>query len=190
MRTCLSIFCLLVFFVSAEAQQKKQWYLLPQLGLLNGDGAVSGQVMLSGGIVRKGWDIGLGVGVDYYEIRSVPLVADIRKHIATLPLFIYTNIGYNIAAPLTKQYIYSEDGWGHSRSSFSGGWYAEPGIGYDVLLKKDHRFVMSIGYSVKTMHEKYTETIARDFPPYFSEVNERSYDYRFNRFVFRLGFRL
>jgi hypothetical protein len=191
MRCWLGMICVgLLFSVAVSAQQKKQWYLLPQAGLLNGDGVVSGQAMLSGGITRKGWDIGLGVGVDYYEIRTVPLFADLRKNIGTLPLFVYANIGYNFATPLESQYIHAGEGWNHSRSSFSNGWYAESGLGYDIPLKKNNRFLLAVGYSVKTAGEKYTETIPRDFPPYVGEVNERSYQYQFNRFVLKLGFRL
>lgn len=190
MRYCLAIVFVVMLYTSAGAQQKKSWYVLPQAGLLNGDGAVSGQVMLSGGMVYKGWDFGLGIGVDYYQIRTVPLIADTRKNIGMLPLFVYADFGYNFAAPLQKQYMYADNSWWYSKSSFHNGWYAESGLGYDVPSKKNNRFVLSVGYSIKTAGEAYTETIPRDFPPYFGETNVHSFDYRFNRFVFKLGFRL
>jgi hypothetical protein len=189
MRYLLIAVGIMLMHGSVSAQHKKNWYLLPQLGVLSGTDVTGGQLMLSGGMIYKGWDLGLGVAADYYSIHSVPLVADIRRHISKLPLFAYTNMGYNIAAPLPDQYLYESEGWNHSKSSFGNGWYGEWGLGYDLEIKKSNRMLFSLGYSIKTLSEQYSEIIPRDFPPYYNEISQHHYDYQFNRFVFKLGFR-
>lgn len=181
--------------IQLEAQQtKSRFYLLTQLGYLNGDNSANWQGTISGGIRKNGWSLGLGAGIDYYKVRTVPVFLDIRKDIinSKRPLFIYLNMGANLAAPRSVEYTNRMNGWWITpQSSFTNGVFGETGLGYTLYSKKKTAIFVSAGYSIKTVTESYTETIYRDFPPYGQgTITDRVLDYRFNRFVWKIGCRL
>jgi len=186
----------LIFFATTalKAQSKNGkagYYLIPQIALLNGDNSASAQVQLTGGIEKKGWDIGIGAAVDYYKIRTVPVFADLRTYFGkNRSLFSYLNIGIDLAWPLESQY---SDYWrvGDNRSgSFNNGLYTDLGIGYAFHGKKNRGVVISLGYSTKTITEKFIDVIYRDFPPYGADYYQRELDYTLNRVALRFGIRL
>jgi hypothetical protein len=175
-----------------HAQKKTTFYFMPQVGLLNGDQYVSAQASLTGGMEIKEWGIGLGAAIDYYKVRSVPVFADIRKNITagtTTPVFVYASFGMNIAAALESQRR-RVSGWGDLRSNYEHGLYTEGGFG--CLLWNTHNtgLVLSLGYTSKTITEKYTENIYPDFPPYIPVSTERKLNYTFNRVVLKIGVRI
>lgn len=190
------LFLLSFFIVASVCAQVKpikgSFYLLPQIALLNGDQSASGQVQVAGGIEKNGWGLGIGTGIDYYKVRTVPVFADLRKSFGkNSAVFSYLNIGSNLAWPLESQY--STDyiwGLGGRRSDLSNGLYTDLGIGYTIRGKKKEGIVLSLGYSMKTIRETRYGTIYRDFPPYIPETRETKLDYTFNRIAFRLGVKL
>lgn len=180
---------------SQKTRQPATFYVTPQVGLLNGDHAVSGQVVLSGGMRTRTWSYGIGAGVDYYKIRSVPLFAELKKELGKkeTPLFLYLQLGGNIAWPLASDYrdnFYSP--WfGNTTTRFQSGMYRELGIGYSAWHAKKKAVWVSLGYSAKTMAELYDEVIYPDFPPYDRVTRtERKLTYTFNRLVLKIGCRL
>jgi len=192
-----SVLILIMFLIttSIAAQVKpvkNNYYLLPQIALLNGDQSASGQVQVTGGIEKNGWGIGLGTGIDYYKVRTVPLFADLRKYFGKNGnVFSYLNIGNNLAWPLETQYWHDYIwGGGERKSDFSNGLYTDVGIGYTIHTEKKERIVLSLGYSMKTITETRYGTIYRDFPPYIPETRETKLDYTFNRIAFRFGVKL
>jgi len=192
-----SFLFLLSFFiaVSVSAQVKpikSNFYLLPQIALLNGDHSASGQVQVAGGFEKNGWGFGIGTGIDYYKVRTVPVFADLRKSFGkNSAVFSYLNIGSNLAWPLESQYSTGYI-WelGGKRSDFGNGLYTDLGIGYTIRGKKREGIVLSLGYSAKTINETRYVTIYREFPPYIPETRETKLDYTFNRIAFRLGVKL
>jgi hypothetical protein len=196
MKNLLIIFTSCFFILTAHAQSKSRtpnYYFFPQVGLLNGDQSVSGQVHLSGGIQRKAWMFGLGTAIDYYRVRTVPVFADVRYVFGKKNnYFSYANIGANIVWATESQY---EDhylaGFGFpSKNVFNNGLYTDVGIGYSFHGEQKNGFVISIGYSSKTIGSSYQEAIFTQFPPYTVEYHQRKMDYTFNRLVLRLGVRL
>lgn len=192
-----SFLFLLSFFITVSALAqikpgKSSFYLLPQIALLNGDQSASGQVQVAGGIEKNGWGLGIGTGIDYYKVRTVPLFADLRKSFGkNSAVFSYLNIGSNLVWPLESQY--STDyiwGLGGRRSDFSNGLYTDLGIGYSIRGKKNKGIVLSLGYSAKKTTETRYGSIYLDFPPYTHENTETKFDYTFNRIAFRLGVKL
>lgn len=197
MRSILFIMFIFILANTIIAQtnsnpDKITYYLIPQIALLNGDNAVSGQIQLTGGIVKKKWAIGIGTAIDYYKVRTVPLFIDLRTRLGKKQLlFSYINLGSNIAWPLETQYSYSLQPWNNEKSSFSNGVYTDLGIGYHLVNKKNNRgAILSLGYSMKTVSESYLEIRYRDFPPYTTDTFQRKFDYTFNRIVIRLGISL
>src|SRR6478752_7242725 len=158
----------------AQANKKTSFYLHPQAALLNGDHSVSGQVLVSGGIEKNAFSIGIGAAIDYYKIRTVPLFADLRAAFGKdRAIFSYLNLGSNIAWALESQ---SNTYWTMGRSNksvFSNGVYTDIGIGYSFRKAKKNSVTMSIGYSMKTISESHLETVYKDFPPYIAESAER-----------------
>lgn len=180
MRISFIILLLLSCFSQAHSQvmREKGLYILPQAGLLKGEGKYSGQGTVVGGMEYKGWGFGIGAGIDWYRVRTIPVVVDIRRSVTVgrQPFFVYANAGWNIIVPRDKEYF----------SNGSGGAYGEAGLGYAVLNKKKKGLLLSVGFTSKTVTQKFKETIYTWNTPY---ETEKRYDYTFNRFVFKLGYK-
>lgn len=190
-------FFFLLGFLQLSAQGTESWdgyYLVPQVGLVNGDHAVSGQVMLLAGKMKKNLGIGIGAGIDYYKVRTVPLFLDLRRNfsLAGRSLFVYLNLGYNIASPLSSDYQSAGYSWySKDNDRFANGCYGDLGFGYLLSEKKHKTFFISIGYTVKSITEKYDEKIYNNFPPYGQYVvAERKFGYLFNRLGLKIGVKL
>lgn len=177
--------------VSAQQKMKPVFNVVPSAGFINGSGSVSGLFDITALVRKNDWAFGIGSGIDYYRIRTVPVSLAARRYLGGAPAFLYGSAGYTIAAPLETQYLHTGAFWmNNSRSSFSNGVNAEAGIGYSLAPKRKHGLELAIGYSVKTLNESYTEYIFRDFPPYTLEPADHSFHYTFSRAVVRIGIRL
>jgi hypothetical protein len=177
------VFCILLFLhcaVPAQSQaiRQKGMYILPQAGVLKGEEKYSAQGIIVGGMEYKGWGFGIGAGIDWYRIRTVPIVADIRRSItvAKQPFFVYANAGWNIAIPRDNEYLLKG----------KGGAYGEAGLGYAILNKKKKGILLSIGFTSKTVTDKFMETTYIWTTPV---PTERRIDYTFNRFILKLGYK-
>ncbi len=191
MKKIICVLFLMMTLVEVKAQSNNKYYLIPQVALLNGDYAASAQVQLVGGIEKKKWSYGIGAAIDYYKVRTIPVFADLRVGLnKTNSIAAYLNMGTNIAWPMENQYTENGLWWNTRKSSFSNGLYADMGLCYRIEGKKKNRFLVGIGYTLKTITETVPETIFRDFPPYIAETTIRSYKYTFNRLALRVGFRL
>jgi hypothetical protein len=185
-----------LLFTQANAQQKKNsYYLLPQLGLLSGDNFISAQVTVSGGIEKKNISFGIGAGLDYYKMRTVPVFAEMRAAVGkNKKTFAYINAGPNFIWPLksqfTSHYVYTGGIVAQfAPDKFRTGLYGDAGLGYTFRIHKTNVLLLSVGYSLKTLHQSYTEIHNSPFPPYVLETREREYDYSLNRFVLHAGFK-
>lgn len=184
----LLFFC--AFQVQSQVIRQKGYYIIPQAGFLYGDQRIDGQAMVAGGIEYKGWGLGIAAGMDWYKIRTVPVLLDIRTNIpvARQPLFAYGNLGWDIAAPLDKQY-YLAGSFDMRGNRFTNGMYGEAGLGYALLNKSKKGFLLSIGFTTKTVTERFMENVYIMTPPYTSYAVERRLNYTFNRFIFKLGYK-
>src|SRR5262245_27408802 len=72
---------------------------LAQLGILEGEAGTAFQLQTINGIQFKTWSAGIGVGLDYYKYRSIPLFLDLRKYILNKPRtpFLYADGGIHFA---------------------------------------------------------------------------------------------
>ncbi|MEO8174258.1 MAG: hypothetical protein ABI581_14285 [Sediminibacterium sp.] len=196
MKNILILFTYLFFIVSGNAQSKQLvpgYYIFPQVGLMNGDHSVNGQIHLTGGIQKKAWMFGLGTAIDYYKIRTVPVFADVRYVFGNKRnFFSYADLGANFAWALESQYEnhYLIGVNSYTPNTFSNGLYTDVGLGYAFRGGKKGGCVISIGYSSKTVTSSYQEIVYTPFPPYTFEYYDRKKEYTFNRLVLRLGVRL
>ncbi|MDQ3279760.1 MAG: hypothetical protein M3Q06_15645 [Bacteroidota bacterium] len=151
MRRILQL-ALVLFCVQASAQTKPLRYGgNVQAGLLEGEVGSTFQLQTVNGIQYKTWFAGLGVGLDYYHTRTLPLFTAFRKDWkggAKTP-FVYVNSGYNF--PWLRD---RDKSWGETNTE--GGLYFDAGIGYQLPVLKTSALFFSAGYSEK--HFSITRT--------------------------------
>jgi hypothetical protein len=199
-RYILSLLLVLATIASSAQQKQKRFYLIPQAGVLSGDHIYSGQWQLVGGLQKKQWAFGLGCGMDYYKLRSIPVFTDTRYFFGKKnACFSYLNLGYNIASPMPWQkkmaYYYWPSTKGDSR--FDNGMYTDIGLGYILNVTARKKVMLSVGYGFKTVTERYNtwmpwidfrqvgNSIVMQKPDY-----DQSVDYWLNYFSLKLGINL
>jgi hypothetical protein len=194
-RIYISVFCI-VIVLSVQAQQGKQKGTLSvsaETALLNGDNHVNGQVLLTAGCEFKGWFVGAGSGFDYYKYRTVPVFIDVKKYWGkgNRKLFVYANGGADVAWPTESQKNLRTGGgwWGWSPPSgsiFKNGIYTDIGFGYTLFNSKHRGFFTALGYSTKTMTEKYDEQVWNGTA---TVTVKRTLDYTMNKVLLRIGYK-
>lgn len=157
-----------------------------QFGVLTGEKAPSPVLQSINGFRYKTWFAGAGIGLDNYKRTTIPLFLDIRKDLgnkANTP-FLYADGGYHLVM---------DDGYKNASSinKYEGGLYYDVGFGYKLALKAKQAFLISAGYSVKSLTEKqyWDLTLVDIFCAGGSCDGYRgSYTYRLNRLSFKVGF--
>src|SRR5579862_3368717 len=96
----LLVFMLIGMIKMSSAQQKSlpakwQFNSINSVGLLEGETGSAFQLQTINGAQYKSWFAGMGLGLDFYRIRSIPLFADIRKEFGkgNNKLLVYADIG-------------------------------------------------------------------------------------------------
>lgn len=172
------------------AQQKEQNKTSPfpfssinQAGLILGDDEYELLLQSINGVRYKSWFAGVGVGIDYYYLRSIPVFLDVRKTVrpGKWPLFVYGDVGVNMAWLKDAD---KEDLWYSSK--INKGLYYDVGAGLDFKFKKSS-FIISGGYSTKELHE--VRTYAYIWGPPGLPDKRDFVDYQFSRLVLKAGFR-
>ncbi len=193
------IFLIAIIFASIQANtqssQSGKSYLMPQLGIMDGDQSTNLQFQVVGGIATKNWRIGMGAGLDYYSVRSVPVFVDVRNYFSKKKkAFAFANFGYNIPWPMEDQYKVIFIQGGTKKSEFKPGLYTDAGVGYDIDLGKQKNLSISIGYTIKKFSETYDERFAWIWgwpsPLPGTGQSQRTEEYTFRRLSLKAGFRL
>lgn len=129
---------------------------------------------------------GLGVGVDYARIRSVPLFLDLRYRYGTGKnrWFAYADGGYNF--PWDDMSDVSTGGG--VDPAFKGGLYLDGGLGYQRMMGKRSALFVTLGYSEKYLSESYTVIPFCPGPGICDPYTDYA-AYRFKRFIFKLGWK-
>lgn len=139
-------------FACLQASAQKSGFTFQtsvQGGLLEGESGSAFQLQTINGFQRKTWSAAVGVGLDYYHTRSIPLFANVRKALgdnAKTP-FLYLSGGYHFP------WLREEDKyWGETKAK--GGLYFDAGIGYQIPVLKKTAMFFTAGFSQKN----YTRT--------------------------------
>ena len=137
------------------------------------------------GLKYKDWFAGVGIGLDEYEIKSLPLFADLRMDFGKEKKgFIYGDIGYNFfLEDKSREHVFSG-----SESSYKGGVYTDIGIGVRANLFKKVKMVFSLGHSYKTIKETRVVEMWCLFPPCPASVDR--YTYNYGRLNLKVGIEL
>lgn len=188
-RIIISVICsFCMCSVPAQVGKKKvyQFHSINSLVLVNGNNGVSAALQTVNGFVKGPWFAGIGLGLDYYQYRSVPVFADVRYELGTKKnkFFLYGDAGINFSW-VQDEFLDEPVIWNGNRSNnFNNGLYSDAGIGLSAGFKNGNAFVLSLGYSRKTTEEKITYDDWRTGNKQ-TDVNT----YRFNRVLLKAGFR-
>jgi len=182
---------LMVLSLSSFAQQKRdacKFHSINNLSFLNGDNEVSAGLQSVNGFQKGSWFGGIGVGLDYYIYRTVPLFGDLRYEFGKgkNKFFAYADGGVNFQ--WVEDYYYDGpiifDGPLIGPGKFHNGIYTDAGLGYMINFKKSGGLVLTLGDSRKTLRKDVTYTDWRT-----QQSTTDIYRYRFNRIAVKVGWR-
>lgn len=170
-------------FAQTPTRHKPVFHSINAMGLQNGSSGSSFSLQSIGSVSVRHSFAGIGVGLDLYKLRSVPLFVDLRQELGGKKrnLFLYGDAGYNL--PWLTDEEKSEQQF--NRSHFKGSWYYDAGLGYQFRFHAD-ALLFSAGYSYKELKNRANEFTCTG--PQCSMV-EQTYRYRMPRIVIRAGWR-
>jgi hypothetical protein len=172
-------------------QKKKaayKFHSINSISLINGDNGVSAGLQSINGFQKGNLYTGVGVGLDYYLYRTVPLFADFRYEFgkAKNKFFAYADGGVNFDWVEENYYdgpIFIWEG-STNTTEFHNGAYTDLGLGYMVGTKKGGGLVLSLGHSYKSLEKTVSYQDWR-----IQETITDVYHYNFNRIVLKVGWK-
>ena len=152
-----------------------------QAGMLEGATGLSWNIQTINGVHYKSWFAGLGVGLDHYSMRTIPLFIDVRKELfkTSRTPFLYADGGIQFDWLKTKE----KPGWGSG--DYNHGLYYDIGGGYKIGFGKRDALLVSAGYTLKKLREERTSLIQCVAPP--CNPSTEYYSYTFSRLTFKVG---
>ena len=190
MKRILFFIALVLFLMNAITAQpvsKIKFHSVNSAGLLQGGSDKNLQLQSINGINYKSFFAGIGIGLDNYSFKSIPLFFDLRKnikHTRQTP-FVYADVGAGF--PWDRS---TADAW--SKSNFQTGFFYDMGVGYTIPMKGRWAFNISAGFSKKFLNERREETrwlwmdyVRNGTPSSYTDTSY--YRYTFRRFSFKIG---
>ena len=178
---------ILFLFTTVSAQKVK-----PRFSTINSAGVLIGEnhpellLQSVNGIKYNDWFVGIGVGVDQYEIVSLPLFLDVRMDFGDDKKgFVYGDIGHNYFLKDTRKNDFPNF---NASFKYSGGLYTDIGVGLRVSFMKKIKMVVSIGHSYKKINQIESMTTCPFIGPCFDNITD--YNYSFGRFNLKVGLAL
>jgi len=186
------LFFYTIGIISCFSQSKKnlnkwEFHSINNVGLLEGQIGSALQLQTINGVKYKSWFGGLGIGLDYYRYRTVPLFIDLRKEFGKGQphLFAYADAGMNSYWKRDKdpkQFSMND--------KFNNGFYGELGVGYKIKISGNVHFSMSFGYSYKKLQEEGQYGLFTY--PVYPQIGTTEYasdriDYKLNRLIVKTG---
>jgi hypothetical protein len=167
------------------AIQKPKFSTVNEVGLLTGEKGEAMMLQTINGLRKNRSFAGLGVGLDFYGNRTIPLFLDYRYELSThknIP-FIYANAGINF---LWLNFIQKEQ---LNFPSPSPGLYYDLGLGLKLPGKNHGGFILTAGYSLKQV--KYaTRSFSIAPTPQLDADNKDRYTFLFRRLAIKIGLQL
>jgi hypothetical protein len=173
----------LVMVSSLSAQNKKaRFQSVNQFAIVGGENHVNTAFQTINGIKFSNWFSGIGIGIDNYRYKTLPLFLDGRWYFGEdKKAFFYGDVGYNFTMknkPGKEVYYYNT-------YDFSGGTYTDFGIGYQTPLYKKSSLLFSLGYSSKKLQSKTGSVTCPIIGPCFLDYSR--YHYELGRMILKAG---
>ena len=168
---------------SLSAQKKKiRFQSVNQFAIVGGENHVNTAFQSINGIKFPNWFSGVGIGIDNYRYKTLPLFFDGRWYFAEdKKAFIYGDIGYNF--PMKNRP--GKEINGYDSYHFRGEIYSDIGIGFQTRFIKKSSLLFSLGYSHKELQTKISYSICPFMGPCY--VNYNNYEFNFNRMILKAG---
>ena len=156
--------------------------------LINGNNATTAGLQSINGFQKGNLFAGVGIGLDYYLYRTVPLFVDFRYEFGKTKnkFFAYADGGVNfdwVEEEYNDGPIFIWDG-SRNTSEFHNGAYTDVGLGYMVGTKKGGGLVLSLGHSYKSLEKTISYQDWRT-----QETITDVYNYNLNRIVLKVGWK-
>jgi hypothetical protein len=185
MKKVIFFSCMLLACSTGYTQGKAKFSSQIAAGLLVGETNTEFQLQTINGLKWKKWFGGIGAGIDWYNVRTVPVFASVNRDIYKKGknIFLLTgDIGVNF--PWAQSYMsYLDFSYG---SDYKPGLYWASGVGYKFGVGKgDNALMMNFGYSYKQSKQEISNLYPCFNPPCTPSVE--TYDYRLKRLSIRLG---
>ena len=165
---------------------KPALHFINSIGMTDGSKGVGFLLQSVPGFSWRRSFAGIGIGIDDYNLRSVPLFLDLRQEFGrkSRHMFLYADGGYNF------DWLTEKDGREqqqfYSSNNFYGGIYCDAGIGYSIHLKSKDVFLISAGYTYKQLHDKVSYTVCTPGSCYLQPA---TITYRMPRLSVKAGWR-
>ena len=165
-----------------------KFHSINSISLINGDNATTGGLQSINGFQKGNLFAGVGIGLDYYLYRTVPLFADFKYEFGKTKnkFFAYADGGVNfdwVEEEYNDGPIFIWDG-SRNTSEFHNGAYTDVGLGYMVGTKKGGGLVLSLGHSYKSLEKTISYQDWRT-----QETITDVYNYDLNRIVLKVGWK-
>ena len=165
-----------------------KFHSINNISLINGNNATTAGLQSINGFQKGNLFAGVGIGLDYYLYRTVPLFADFKYEFGKTKnkFFAYADGGVNfdwVEENYNDGPIFIWDG-SRNTSEFHNGAYTDIGLGYMVGTKKGGGLVLSLGHSYKSFEKTISYQDWRT-----QETITDVYNYNLNRIVLKVGWK-
>src|SRR5262245_58550245 len=127
-----------VLSFSQESSTKSRFHIIASAGIVAGESAAKPLVQAIPGLAHGKSFAGVGAGLDYYALKSIPLFIDYRWMFAKNgSAFLYADAGYNLPFGNKSEFYGSYI----SIDRYYGGCYLDAGIGYRAPINSHHHLL-------------------------------------------------
>ncbi len=141
---------------------RPSFHSINSIGLLKGASGHAFQLETINGMQYGKWFGGLGVGIDEYRLRTIPLFIDLRKEMGKgiNRWFLFADAGLSVYWQKDNDVkTFPKD------SQVRNGFCVAAGAGYSIKLNPQLHLLLSGGYSYKAMNEEGRNLDPRMFIP-------------------------
>jgi hypothetical protein len=154
-----------------------------QIGPIDGERGTYMQLQSVNGISYKGYFLGIGTGLDYYFMRSIPLFLELKKNLFNKPKtpFIYADGGLEYPWPSNNDKLTLGE------INAKRGYHFSTGIGYQLAVSNKSFIEFNAGYSYKQIKENVPGYI-QIYDPRIDWLDyTQHYTYNLNRLSVNIG---
>jgi len=181
----LPLVVLMLFFHSARSQSGYKFHSQNYVGIVQGSESPAVQLQTINGVQKDKWFGGVGAGLDYYILRSVPLFLSFTRYLSVNQRSIYFSADGGADFVWDKGTANKFNGY-QPNGDFKTGWYFGGSAGYKIGLKNNKDAVLlNIGFSAKYIRETILTTGPCLMPP--CPIFEDRFDYHLKRLSLKAG---
>jgi len=178
-----AIFCLFLNYafsqISKSSKERVHFRSSFLAGVLEGEKGGYFQMQLINGIKYKTMFAGIGIGLDHYYIRSVPIVLQIEKDFSAGPSrpYLYGNAGLNIPWATNNQ----------EQTGMKSNWISEFGLGYKFPISSKNLLFFNAGYEIKHLRQIVPGWPVTSDPQFYYLNYDQHYSYTFRMLSVKAG---